>query len=102
MIHSVSLFPFCIFKLSVLLPFVCACVCVVGNFGIFVYQRGVPVFNLLVHVETKCKLLGIPSQWSHMGIHLILPAKMYGNTCTVLPTKEVHMSLGPRFILEVM
>lgn len=89
-ICSIILFPFCIFNLSILLPFLF----VVLNFDIFVHQRDVPVINLLVHVETRCKLTGVPSQLSYMGLHLILPATMCGNTCKVLPTRDVHLSLG--------
>lgn len=30
--------------------------------------------------ETKCKLLGVSSHWSHVETHLILSATVYDNT----------------------
>lgn len=42
--------------------------------------------------ETRHKLPGMPSQWSYMGAHLILPVVKYDNMCNVLPTRGAHLN----------
>lgn len=44
--------------------------------------------------ETRHMLSNVPSQWSHMGTHLLRSGTKCDNTCTVLPTREAHLSLG--------